>query len=174
MTVSTSIVARPEVDLPHHRIHEGRYFSVTSTSTGLPAGVPKDFIALSPPASVSLAHAIFIVTVDPGATFQIFEGTVVSSLGTPVGTVNSDRNNPVISTGLVFENPTVVSTGTQIYIERIGSTTIGGTGGLTNRDEDELILKPLTGYLLRTTPLANGTFFSLDGRAYRQPTQGGT
>lgn len=174
MTLPVSITANPRVDLPHHRIHEGRYFSVTKTITGLPAGIPKDFIALSPPVEISLAHAIFIVSVSPGATFQIFEDTVVSNLGAPVGTVNSDRNNPIISTGLVFENPTVVSTGTEIYIERIGSTITGGTGGLTNREEDELVLKPLTNYLLRTTPLSDNTLFSLNGRAYRQATSRGT
>lgn len=174
MTLPTSIIAKPRVDLPHHRIHESRYFYVTSTVIGLPAGIPKDFIAVSPPVTISLAHAIFIVTVSPGAKFEIFEETVVSNIGTSVPAINSDRTSGVISTGLFFEDPTVVSVGTKIWEELIGSTTTGGTGGPKNRDEDELILKPITNYLLRTTPLVNDTLFSLNGRAYRQATAAGT
>lgn len=174
MTLPISIAANPKVDLPHHRIHESRYFYVTSTAIGLPAGIPKDFIALSPPAAISLAHAIFIITVSPGAKFEIFEDTVVSNIGTPVPAINSNRPSGIISTGLVFEDPTIVSIGTKIWEELIGSTTTGGTGGPKNRNEDELVLKPLTNYLLRTTPLADDTLFSLNGRAYRQATAQGT
>lgn len=168
MTTPTSIVARPIINLSHHRIHEGRYFSVSAIATGLPVGVPKDYMIISPPVTISLAHVITIVNVTPGATFQLFEDTLVSANGIPLGSINSDRNNPTIATGFAFENPTVVSTGTQIYIEIIGSSTVGGTGGPADRDEDEIIFKPLTNYLLRTTPLAINTNLSIEMRAYRQ------
>ena len=177
MTLPTSIIARPRVDLPHHRIHEGRYFSVSTIATGLPAGVPKDFMIISPPAFISFAHVIVIIDVNPGATFQLFEDAEVSTNGIPLKSYNSVRSNPTAATGFAFENPTVVFTGTQLFIERIGSSTVGGTGGPADRDEEEIIFKPLTNYLLRTTPFPENlipTTLSIEMRAYRQATQAGT
>ena len=174
MTLPTAISPRPRVDLPHHRIHEGRYFAVTTTATGLPAGVPKDYMIISPPAFISIAHVIIIVTVFPGATFQIFESAIVSANGIPLSSFNQDRANPTAATGFAFEDPTVVSTGTLLFSQIIGSSTAGGTGGTKYRDEEEFLFKPLTNYLVRTVPLASGTILSIQMRAYRQATARGT
>lgn len=167
MTLPTSIVARPGVDLAHHMIHEGRYFAVTTTAQNLPAGIPKNFVIKSPPATISIAHVISIIDVAPGAIFEFFEDTVTSSDGTPLGSINQDRNNPVIATGFAFEDAVVVSEGTKIFSQIIGSPTIGGTGGTLDRDEEEFLFKPLTKYLLKITPLADNTLLSIQMRAYR-------
>lgn len=174
MTLPIAITPSPRVDLPHHRIHEGRYFAVTATAAGLSVGVAKDYLIISPPATISIAHVIIIINVTPGATFEIFEDTITSSDGTPLGAVNQDRNNPVIATGFAFEDPIILFEGSRIFVQIIGSTTEGGTGGTRNRDEEEFLFKPLTKYLLKTTPLANNTFLSIQMRAYRQTTALGT
>lgn len=172
MTLPTAIVANPRVDLPHHRIHEGRYFAVTTTATGLPANIPKNYMIISPPAFIT--HVITIVTVFPGAKFELFESTIVSANGIPLPAFNQDRANPTASTGFVFENPVVISEGTKIFSQIIGSATEGGTGGNRIRKEEEFNFKPLTNYLVRITPLANGTLLSLQLRAYGQATTAGT
>lgn len=81
MTLPTAITPSPRVDLHHHRIHEGRYFSVTATAVGLSVGVAKDYLIISHPAAISIAHVISIINVTPGATFQFFEDTITSSKG---------------------------------------------------------------------------------------------
>lgn len=170
MTLPTAITPSPRIDVPHHRIHEGRYFAVTTTATGLPAGIPKDYLIISPPAFISIAHVITIVTVFPGAKFELFESTVVSANGILLPSFNQDRANPAAATGFAFEDPVVVANGTKIFSQIIGSATEGGTGGSANRDEEEFLFKPLTNYLLKITPLANGTLLSVQMRAYRQAT----
>ena len=170
MTLPIAITPSPRVNLPHHRIHEGRYFAVTTTATGLPAGIPKDYMIITPPAFISIAHVITIVTVFPGAKFGLFESTVVSANGIPLPSFNQDRANPAVAMGFAFEDPIIISEGTNIFSQIIGSTTEGGTGGTSDRDEEEFLFKPLTNYLVRTTPFSNNTLLSIQMRAYRQAT----
>lgn len=168
MTIPASIIARPKIDLAHHRIHEGRFFTVTAIAQGLAAGVPKYFMIVSPPATVSIAHVIVSVSINPGATIEILEGATVTNNGTPLGAVNMDRNNPMIAIGFAFENPTVTSEGTSIFAELVGTTTTGGIGGPRYRNEDEIMFKSLTKYLIKTTPLSDNTYLSIRMKAYRQ------
>jgi len=168
MTLPASIVARPRVDLPHHRIHEGRMFTLTTTATGLPAGIPKFYFGTSPPAQIVTAHVIFIITVNPGAIFELFEEAVATG-GTQLFSVNNDRNNPVLAQGTFFEDPIVTFEGTtKLWEEIIGTATKGGIGGPLNRDEDEIITKSVTNYLLKITPLSNNTNLTVEIPAYSQ------
>lgn len=172
MTLPTSIVSRPRVDLSHHRIHEGRMFTLTTTVTGLLAGIPKYYFGTSPPIQISTAHVIFIITVNPGAIFELFESAEASG-GTQLFSVNNDRNNPVLATGSFFEDPVVTSEGTtKLWEEIIGSPTVGGTGGPNFRDEDEIVTASATNYLLKIVPLANNTSISIEIPAYSQPGPG--
>ena len=173
MVLPASIIARPRVDLPHHRIHEGRMFTLTTTATGLPASIPKFYFGTSPPIQIATAHTIFIITVNPGAIFELFEGAVASG-GTQLFSVNNDRNNPVLATGTFFENPIVTSEGTKLWEEIIGTATKGGTGGPKDRDEDEIVTASATNYLLKITPLSslNNTNLTVEIPAYSQPGPG--
>lgn len=114
------------------------------------------------------------MTVFPGAKFNLFESVIVSANGIPLPSFNQDRTNPAVAMGFAFEDPTIVSTGTLIFSQLIGSATEGGRGGNSNRDEEEFNFKPLTNYLLRITPLVNSTLLSVQMRAYRQATTAGT
>lgn len=174
MTLPTSIVARPRVDLPHQRIHEGRMFILTTTATGLLAGIPKFYFGTSPPIQIATAHVIFIITVNPGVIFELFEGAVASG-GTQLFSVNNDRNNPVLATGTFFEDPVVISEGTtKLWEEIIGTATTGGIGGPKERDEDEIVTASATNYLLKITPLSplNNTNLTVEIPAYSQPGPG--
>ena len=171
MTLPVSIVARPRVDLPHHRIHEGRMFILTTTATGLPAGIPKFYFGTSPPIQIATAHVIFIITVSPGAIFELFEGGSASG-GTQLFSVNNNRNNPVLATGTFFEDPVVTSEGTKLWEEIIGTATTGGVGGPKERDEDEIVTASAKNYILKITPLSNDTNLTIEIPAYSQPGPG--
>lgn len=168
MTTPASIIAKPMLQLAHYRIHEGRYFSAVAIAQNLSARVPKYYMIISPPVTVSIAHVIIRVSVNPGATVEVLEEAIVSNNGTSIGSVNMDRNNPVIATGFAFVDPIVVSEGTSIFAELIGTITIGGIGGPRDRNEDEMLFKPLTKYLIKITPLADNTSLSIQMKAYRQ------
>ena len=172
MTLPTSIIAGPSVELSHHRIHEGRMFILTTTATGLPAGVPKYYFGTSPPIQIATAHVIFIISVSPGAIFELFEGSVASG-GKQLFSVNNDRNNPELAGGSFFEDPIVTSEGTtKLWEEIIGSATTGGVGGPKDRDEDEIVTASETNYLLKISPISNNTNLSVEIHAYSQPGPG--
>ncbi len=172
MTLPTSIIARPTIDQSHHRIHEGRMFILSTTATGLLVGVPKYYFGTSPPIQIATAHVIFVITVNPGAIFELFEGAVASG-GTQLFSVNNDRNSPELAAGNFFEDPIVTSEGTtKLWEEIIGTTTEGGIGGPKERDEDEIVTASATNYLLKITPLANNTNLTVEIPAYSQPGPG--
>lgn len=173
MTVATSINPLPRVDLPHHRIHEGNHFSTHTVSTGLLIASPKQFLFISPfamPPPLTFdtvkVHLIFVVSCDLGVTIELFEDTIVTNNGTVVPVINQNRNSTTPPLGQVFEDPTVTFGGTFLLSQIVGSTTVGGTGGLVDRDEHELILKVGTNYLLRITPLIDGVNITTHMKGY--------
>lgn len=161
MTLPVSIIARPELELAHHRIHEGNLFHINIINTNLQIANPKYFLFVSPSQDPVLTdttkvHLIFRVTTNPGILLEFFEDSIVSNNGTALPIINHNRNSTTQSLGKAFENPTVVSEGTRIYIELVGTATVGGMSLSANRDEDEYILKIQTNYLLKITPLVDG------------------
>ena len=145
MTLPTSIIANPRVDLPHHRIHEGNFFSTHTISTGLLIASPKRFLFVSPSvifpniSDTIKVHLIFVVSTNPGAKLEFFEDTVVSNNGIVISQINQNRLSPTLPVGQVFQNPIITSDGTLIFSQIVGSTTEGGTGGLVDRDEQEFL-----------------------------------
>lgn len=161
MTIPASIVARPDLELSHHRIHEGNLFHANIISTNLQIINPKYILFISPPqdpvaADTTKVHLIFKVTANPGILLEFFEDSVVTNNGTAVPLINHNRNSTTIPLGQVFENPTVTSDGTRIYVELVGTSAIGGISTTFDRDEDEYILKVQTNYLIKITPLIDG------------------
>lgn len=160
MTLPTSIIAGPIVDLNHHSIHEGNFFSTHTISRGLLIANPKRFMFVSPheipppfTPETTKVHLIFVISCDLGVKIEFFEDTIVTANGAVVPIINQNRLSTTQPLGQVFENPTIFSEGTLIFSQIVGSTTTGGTGGLVDRDEQELILKVSTEYLLKITPL---------------------
>ena len=171
MTLPTSIIARPRVDLPHHRIHEGSFTTLTAVATGITVLNPKYYLILTPgvlPGNILIiAHIRCVVRINPGATFEIFEDAIVSNNGIGIIPRSNNRNSPTLDTpGFSFEDPTVVSEGNRVFIERIGTTTEGGIGGPNFRDEDELMLKIGSKYLFKISPLVDGVAVSFKVNNY--------
>ena len=173
MTLPTSIVAGPRVNLSHHRVHEGNFFSTHTISRGLLIANPKRFLFISPsmlpPPFISdtiKVHLIFVVSTNPGVKLEFFEDTIVSSNGIIVPIINQNRLSPTIPLGQVFQDPIPISEGTLIFSQIVGSTTEEGTGGLVDRDEQEFILKIGTNYLLKITPLVDNTDITTHFKGY--------
>jgi hypothetical protein len=162
MTLPTSITANPRVELSHHRIHEGNFFSTHTISRGILIAKPKLFLfdsspeAPLPPETIKI-HLIFIVSSNPGVKIEFFEDAVISDHGPDVPIINQNRLSPTPPVGKVFQDPIVTTNGTLIFSQIVGDTTTGGTGGLVNRNEQEIILKIGTRYLLKITPLVDNT-----------------
>ena len=175
MTLPTSIIAKPNVRITHHRIHEGNFFSTHTVSTGLMVANPKLFhvdtspIAPAPPETIE-EHMIFIVSANPGIKIEFFENAIVANDGTPIPTINQNRNSTTLPVGNIFEDPIITSEGTLLFSQIVGSATTGGTGGLLQRDEQEFELQvspgTFIGYLLKITPLANNTDITVHFKLY--------
>lgn len=171
MTLPVPISSRPKVDIAHNEIHSGTFYSTHTMSTDLKITNPKKFLFITPSeapihANTIKIHIIFIISTDLGIKIEFFENTQTSSNGTPITIINQNRNSTILPVGDIGEDPIVTSEGTNIYEELIGSTTTGGTGGLTNRNEDEIILKVGTIYLLKITPLIDGVNITTHFKGY--------
>lgn len=113
--------------------------------------IDKSYLLITPDSSLKINMA-FSITSIPGSTFTILEDPTVSANGTSMTIINQNRNSTVTPTLSVFVDPTT-SSGTSIYSEQIGSSTIGGSSA-PERSELEFILKRNTKYLIKITPLA--------------------
>lgn len=173
MTLPTSIIAGPRVNLNHNRIHEGNFFSTHTISRDLLVANPKRFLFISPSLvpppntpETTKVHLIFVVSTNPGAKLEFFEDTISPDNGIVVPIINQNRLSSTIPLSQVFQNPIITSEGILIFSEIVGSITEGGTGGLVDRDEQEFILKIGTKYLLKITPLVDSTDITVHFKEY--------
>lgn len=138
----------PTVDVNHLRLHEGRAYYVYKQYTyaaGLGAGASIN-IALAWPSGVT-PHAVFNYGGSGEAEFYIYEAPTTSG-GTSLTIHRRNRNLVTTSTGAAVLDPTVTSTGTEIFAEFVPANKQGGgSQGFTF----EYVLKPLTTYLFRLT-----------------------
>jgi hypothetical protein len=158
MTVPTTIVSQPSVDIAHHRIHEGNHFTVHKITLAVPVAPPKYFLIIPPPVqpdgSIIEMHLIYEIDSDVGGTLEFFENPTVASNGTPLTIVNNNRRSSTLSLCQVFENPIVTSDGTSIFQERLGNTTTPIELGEFERNEEETVLHQVDKYALKFVPLA--------------------
>ena len=159
MTVPTSIIARPSVDIAHHRIHEGNHFVVHRVVLGVPVAPPKYFMIIPPPpqpnGSIIEMHLIFEIDSDVGGTLEFFENPTATIVGAiPLDIINNNRRSSTTSQSQVFENPTVTSDGTLLFQERLGNTTTGADFGEFERNDEEFVLHQVDTYILKFVPLA--------------------
>lgn len=171
MTLPVSITTNPSIDLNHFRIHEGPFISSQIVSKNIQIANPKLILLSSPPVSIPISNTLFIhfdysVSSNLGIITEFFENPTFSDTGILVPRFFNNRNFGVVPAGGEWQDPTITSEGTRLYIERIGSTTRGGIGGPRNRDEDEIILRINTYYLIKVTPLINNVDVTIKIFAY--------
>lgn len=160
MTFPVSIAPRPSIGLSHHRIHEGNHFSVHKINNNIDPLFPQYFLIIPPsaapiPSDTIIIHIIFDISADKGITVELFEDSDAAN-GAPLFVRNDNRNSTTPALVSVSENPAVASEGTRIFEGFAGTTLTGGEVAENDRDEDEIILKIGSKYLLKITPLAAG------------------
>jgi len=153
--------AQTVIDANHRLVHDGMFYSHTGKDESWTNGATRNFY-LSVPAGV-FPH-IQVMKLDFGRgdiDFVAYEGTTVSSSGTPLTAVNVNRasaNTPSLS---LSAEPTVTDTGTAIFTLWAPPTSTG-TGQSANGVEgvgqgSEWILNAGTNYLVRLTNNSGST-----------------
>lgn len=171
MTLPVSIVASPSIDLNHFRIHEGPFISSQIVSKNIQIANPKYVLLFSaplatPPSNTLFIHFDYSVSSNLGIITEFFENPTFSDKGTSISRFFNNRNFNASPIGGEWQDPTITSEGTRLYIERIGSTTRGGIGGPRNRNEDEIILRINTYYIIKVTPLIDNVDTTIKTFAY--------
>lgn len=166
MTIPTSIISKPVLDIVHQRIHEGNHFMIHRIATGINIANPKYFLIIPPPVqsdgSVIEMHIIFEVVTDIGGTLELFENPTVTSNGTGLTIINNNRRSSTPSLCQIFENPIVTNDGTSLFAERAGTTTLGTKLGEFERNDEEIILHQADTYILKFIPLADGASITME------------
>ncbi len=163
MTLPVPITPKPQVDLSHHRIHEGNHFTIDIVRdiTTISLLSPKYILIITPPMSplpsdIVTLHFIYTLSSNNFIEVQFFEDATVLANGKPIPIINANRNSLTTSDTQAFEDPIVITEGTKIF--DMTSVVPGQLIGELERDEDEKILKIQTNYLLKITPILNFPF----------------
>jgi len=147
------------IDQTHHEIHGGNHFLYTDAVSLNDAGTQDYLITI--PDSTKYIHMIFIMEGSAITQWQLFEGADRNGT-TPQTVSNSNRNNTTAATLTIHKGTSGGSAdGTQIHIYKGGSATNQSRSGSNTRNDEELILKRNTKYILRTTSGTNSNLTNI-------------
>lgn len=146
--------------LPHdqHEIHEGERFFCQDYDSSVNIASPKYWHLITPDSAVRL-HLCYVVRAAGPGTLEFFEAPTTSGNGTQLTISNSNRNSAATCDMLMYFDPTVTLDGTRLDVNVIGTDgtgAIGGEGGISERS-NKRILKQNTKYLIKFTPISDGT-----------------
>lgn len=136
------------VEAEHLEIHRGNHRICADYSLAVAALAVVDLL-IRP--GDSYMHLTFDIFASQGAIVEVYEGTIISALGTMKTTINNSRVGIPSVDQRVYEAPTVDTVGLKLF-----SLLAGGArqAGIAERNH-ELILNPNTNYLFRITSRAN-------------------
>ena len=143
------------VDVNHQRNHDGRAWvawKIYPESAKLAAGTSCNIVFAA--AAGVRPHMTVEALLMGDAELYIYEGPTTTG-GTPFTPVNRNRNYTTSSDVAMVINPTVNTTGTLIDAQFLPGG-VGKKSGGGDAQSLELVLKPLTNYLVRMTNV-NGT-----------------
>ncbi len=155
------------VDLEHHKIHEGNHWTCQDLATGLSANTPKYWHYKTPDLDSVYWHFVFELRASNGGILRLYEDPTLSADGTQLACYNNNRNMAAVNPTLtMYKDPTVTALGTKILLQNVlGSSSGAGSGGAESR-EREFVLKKNTSYLVEFTPFANSTTASCCAEHY--------
>lgn len=138
---------------PHAEIHEGNHFLYTD-SVELNAAASQDYL-ITTPNTTKWIHMVFVLDGSAITQFRLYEGA--DRTGTTLQTVgNSNRNSPTTAGLTIHKGQSGGSTdGVLIHQYKGGAATQQSRQGTGTRNDEELILKQNTKYLLRVTSGTN-------------------
>ncbi|MBU1173048.1 MAG: hypothetical protein KKD44_26090 [Proteobacteria bacterium] len=149
--------AKINIDLVHHKIHEGKFFSISIIDTDVDTEAPK-YLRITAPNTSTRIHFTGQVYVTAASLIEFFEDPTISTAGDALTEYNNNRNSDNPSTATTFEDTTVSNDGTRIDSGRAGGAARPNfrIGGETAR-RNEWILKQGEDYVLKITPDADNT-----------------
>ena len=147
------------LDYAHHEIHSGSHFLYTDHAEINEDGT-QDYL-ITVPDSTKWPHMIFKMDGTLITKWQLYEGG--DRVGTTPQTLgNSNRNSTKTATVTVHKGTSGGTTyGNQIHIYKSGTATNKAVQGGQTRNDDELILKQNTKYILRVTSYSDGNLTNL-------------
>ena len=134
------------VDYAHHEIHSGTHYVYKETHA-IAKNQTLDHLIIVP-ATTKWPHMIVDVeNITSAITVSLYEGATVSANGVLENSRNRNRNFADNNTTLVYEAPTVLTTGALLTAATVGAGRNSAGGEI--RDNEEMVLKQNTLYLLR-------------------------
>ena len=136
------------IDYSHHEIHAGSHFMYTDHQV-IANGASGDAYLITVPNSTKWPHMWFDLDGSAITDFLLYEGA--DRVGTTPQTVgNSNRNSDTAATMLVHKGTSGGTTdGTLLHRHKGGSATNQSRAGMNTGNNEEIILKQNTKYLLR-------------------------
>lgn len=147
------------IDYVHHEIHAGSHFFYADHNS-VDSGASVDFL-ITTPNTAKEAHIIFIVDGTAITQFYLYEGS--DKNGVAAQTVfNSDRNSLTANTTTVHKGLAGGTTdGTLLWTNRSGYAAGATRIGAESRNDEEIILKQNTKYILRAASGTNGNLINI-------------
>ena len=154
------------IESEHHKIHEGDHYTCQDDDQDVDA--VKYYLIKAPDTSTRI-HYVFNIRSGLNGTIEFFRSPTVTSSGTTLMTYNNDDNSSNTAELLIFEDPTISSTGTaRKLVNIIGSDSvspIGSSGGVTSRSNEHILGQGLY-YLIAYTPESNNQRISVCSEWY--------
>lgn len=139
--LNEALVVQDEI---HSNIHRGIFFSATHLTLALANNDTSNILF----ATSGVVHLRMTVSASAQTLVEFHEDATVSASGTSIALYNRNRLSPIGSgtTGL-FHDPTIVSSGTRLYVTFVPGGTKNQAIGSENQTFQEWILKPHMLYL---------------------------
>ncbi len=137
------------IDYAHHEIHVGRHFMYTDAITL--ADTATQVYLITTPDTTRWAHIWFDLQGSAITQFELYEGA--DRTGTAAQTIGNNNRNSDIESGLaIHKGVSAGSTdGTLLFIHKGGSANNQSRAGSTTGNDEEIILKQNTKYILKVT-----------------------
>jgi len=157
------------IDYAHHEIHAGSHFMYTD-AVELASAATQDYL-ITTPDTTKWAHILFDMDGSAITQWQLYEGS--DKDGTTLQTVgNSNRNSLTAATTTIHKGTSGGTTdGVLMHVYKGGSASAQSKGPATSRNDEEIILKQDTKYILRVTSGTNANLTNLRIEFYEHTNQ---
>lgn len=154
MRVDNATNSIQTIDYAHHEIHAGSHFIYTDS---VELGEASQDYLITTPDTTKWAHMMFVLDASAIGQFRLYEGA--DRDGTTLQTVGNNDRNSSVAAGVTIHKGTSGGTtdGTLINQYKGGSATNQSKGESGSRNDEEIILKQNTRYILRITAFAAET-----------------
>lgn len=156
--IDTATHTMQSIDYTHHKLQAGDHFMYTDSVT---LGAESQDYLITTPDTTKWAHMIFMMDGSAITQFRLYEGA--DRIGTTDQTLGNSNRNSSSTPGLtIHKGQSGGSTdGTLIHQYKGGSATNQARSGTGSRNDEEIVLKQNTKYILRVTGFAADTLCNI-------------